>query len=252
MKIRVATWNLNTWVNRKNGILNDTLWKWADKHLNADIVIFTEAATPPPHPVTSNGWSIIHRPGGFPGRSNWGTIIGGRNLRVERITHVGKGKKYELDKFFPGSFTAADVWIDDEHFATVIGLYLPYRKDKNKDFIGHPVQDLDTMTEDFVQLQRDRKSNLIIAGDLNDEYYSLPSAFEQLGRSKKEIVDLFESEEIRTFEQEWDRSGKYKMDYLFMNKELARKVTFKKGGIKAFRSSLKISDHAPLLAEITI
>ena len=31
-----------------------------------------------------------------------------------------------------------------------------------------------------------------------------------------------------------------------------QKVTFKKGGIKAFRSSLKISDHAPLLAEVTI
>jgi hypothetical protein len=31
-----------------------------------------------------------------------------------------------------------------------------------------------------------------------------------------------------------------------------QKVTLKKGGIKAFRSSLKISDHAPLLAEVTI
>jgi hypothetical protein len=31
-----------------------------------------------------------------------------------------------------------------------------------------------------------------------------------------------------------------------------QKVTFKKGGIRALRSSLKINDHAPLLAEITI
>lgn len=154
--------------------------------------------------------------------------------------------------FYNLKFKFADVWLADEHFATVIGLYLPYRKDRNKDFIGHPKQDLDTMAEDFVQLQKDRKSNLIIAGDLNDEYYFLPSIFKGLGRSKKAIVDLFDSEKIDTFQQEWDKSGKYKMDYLFMNKELAQKVTSKKGGIKAFRSSLKISDHAPLLAEITI
>ena len=108
------------------------------------------------------------------------------------------------------------------------------------------------MAEDFVQLQKDRKSNLIIAGDLNDEYYFLPPAFERLGRGKNALVDIFESETIDTFQQEWDKSGKYKMDYLFMNKELAQKVTLKKGGIKAFRSSLKISDHAPLLVEITI
>jgi len=31
-----------------------------------------------------------------------------------------------------------------------------------------------------------------------------------------------------------------------------QKVTFKKGRIKDFRSSLKFSNHAPLLAEITI
>lgn len=250
--MRIATWNLNTWVNRKNGILNDTHWQWAEKHLNADLVIFTEAATPPPYFVARSGWSIVHRPRGFPGRSNWGTIIGGRNLRVERITHVGKGKQYELDKFFPGSFTAADVWFGGEHFATVIGLYLPYRKDKNKDFIGHPTEDLDTMAEDFVQLQKDRKSNLIIAGDLNDEYYSRPSTIEGLARGKNALVDVFESEKIYTFQQEWNKDGQYKMDYLYMNKELAQKVTFKKGGIKAFRSSLKISDHAPLLAEITL
>jgi len=73
-----------------------------------------------------------------------------------------------------------------------------------------------------------------------------------LGRGKNSIVDVFESEEIDTFQQEWDKSGKYKMDYLFMNRELAQKVSIKKSGIKAFRSSLKISDHAPLLAEITI
>ncbi len=62
-------------------------------------------------------------------------------MRVEHLTHVGK-KKYEIDAKFPGSLTAADVWVNDEYFACVVGMYLPYRKDANKDFIGHPTADL--------------------------------------------------------------------------------------------------------------
>jgi hypothetical protein len=35
--MRIATWNLNTWINRKNGIDNSTLWNWADDNLAADL-----------------------------------------------------------------------------------------------------------------------------------------------------------------------------------------------------------------------
>jgi exonuclease III len=100
--MRIATWNLNTWINRKEGISNDQLWHWAEDNLGADIVIFTEAATPPPASIAQHGWTAVHRRGGIPNRSGWGTVIAARNMRIEHVTHVGKNNKYEMDTFFHG------------------------------------------------------------------------------------------------------------------------------------------------------
>jgi exonuclease III len=242
--MRIATWNLNTWINRKNGIDNSTLWNWADDNLAADLVIFTEAATPPPPVVRARGWNVVHRPGGFPNRSSWGTLIAGRNLRVEHLTHVGK-KKYELDTKFPGSLTAADVWVDDEYFACVVGIYLPYRKDANKDFIGHPTLDLIEIKKDFKNIFTHCDGQLIVAGDLNDMHSCIPEPLGKLG-----LVDPFEDYEHVTFRQDWDHDGTYRMDYIYLSPELADRITAFSGGIDDFPDSLNVSDHAPLLLEL--
>jgi exonuclease III len=243
--MRIATWNLNTWINRKNGIDNSTLWNWADDNLAADLVIFTEAATPPPPSVRAQGWNVVHRPGGFPNRSSWGTLIAGRNLRVEHLTHVGK-KKYELDTKFPGSLTAADVWVDDEYFACVVGMYLPYRKDANKDFIGHPTSDLVELKDDFKNLLDHCDGRLIVAGDLNDIHYrQIPKPLNKLG-----LVDPFKNYDHVTFRQDWDQEGIFLMDYIYMASELADCITSFSGGIDDFPDSMNVSDHAPLLIEL--
>jgi exonuclease III len=243
--MRIATWNLNTWINRKNGIDNSTLWNWADDNLAADLVIFTEAATPPPPSVRAQGWNVVHRPGGFPNRSSWGTLIAGRNLRVEHLTHVSK-KKYELDTKFPGSLTAADVWVDDEYFACVVGMYLPYRKDANKDFIGHPTSDLVELKDDFKNLLDHCAGQLIVAGDLNDMHYrQIPKPLNKLG-----LVDPFKDYDHATFRQDWDHEGIFLMDYLYLSSELADRITAFSGGIDDFPDSLNVSDHAPLLLEL--
>jgi len=118
--LRIATWNLNTWINRdKKRISNNQLWDWIQQQTAAGLMILTEAATPPPAAATTS-WSTVHRPGGFPRVSRWGALIAGRGLRVERITHFGD---YERGAHFPGSLTAADVWRRDEIIATVVGLY---------------------------------------------------------------------------------------------------------------------------------
>lgn len=248
--MRIATWNLNTWINHKNGVTNEKLWQWAEDNLAADIVIFTEAATPPPNSIATNGWSAIHRPGGIPNRSGWGTVIAGRNLRVEHITHVGKNKKYELDRLYPGSFTAADVWEGDEYFATIIGLYLPYRKDASKNFIGHPEGDLENLSMDFVQMYLARSSNLIIAGDLNTEYDEIPNALEGPMNGDLRLVDPFENEDLITYKQDWNDDGVFKMDYIYLSKDLAKRVKSKLGGIRDFPTAFGVSDHAPLLLEL--
>jgi len=245
--MRIATWNLNTWINRKNGIDNSTLWNWADDNLAADLVIFTEAATPPPPSVRAQGWNVVHRPGGFPNRSSWGTLIAGRNLRVEHLTHVGK-KKHELDTKFPGSLTAADVWVDDEYFACVVGMYLPYRKDANKDFIGHPTSDLVELKDDFKNLLDHCDGQLIVAGDLNDMHYrQIPKPLNKLG-----LVDPFKNYDHVTFRQDWDQEGIFLMDYIYLASELADRITAFSGGIDDFPDSMNVSDHAPLLIEMNV
>jgi hypothetical protein len=40
------------------------------------------------------------------------------------------------------------------------------------------------------------------------------------------------------------------MDYLYLSKSLAQKVTERRGGINDFPTALALSDHAPLLLEI--
>ena len=248
--MRIATWNLNTWINRKDGISNDQLWQWAEDNLGADIVIFTEAATPPPASIAQHGWTAVHRLGGIPNRSGWGTVIAARNLRIEHVTHVGKDRKYELDTFFPGSLTAADVFVENDYFATVIGLYLPFRKNAEKIFIGDPARDLEAMNMDFVQLHLDRGANLIVAGDLNADYEEMPESLAELWSGKDELVDPFDGIEMDTYKQSWNDDGFFKMDYIYMSKQLAKKVASKKCGQKDFPTAFDISDHAPLLVEL--
>jgi exonuclease III len=247
--IRVATWNLNTWINRsKKNISNSQLWRWADDNLSADLVVFTEAATPPPSSSTA-GWSVVHRPGGFPNVSGWGTVVAGRNLRVERITNFGD---YDLDVDFPGSLTAADVWREDHLVATIVGLYLPYRKNRARDFVGHPTQDLHRLNRDFSQIFAHGKGPFIIAGDLNDEHHTIPAPLSSLGANGTRLVDPFAGTSPRTFEQDWLSRRQFTLDYLYLSESLAGRVVRTLGGISDFPTAFTMSDHAPLMVEVAI
>jgi exonuclease III len=166
-------------------------------------------------------------------------------MRVEHLTHVGK-KKYELDTKFPGSLTAADVWVNDEYFACVVGMYLPYRKNANKDFIGHPTSDLAELKDDFKNLLDHCDGRLIVAGDLNDIHYrQIPKPLNKLG-----LVDPFKNYDHVTFRQDWDQEGIFLMDYIYVASELADRITAFSGGIDDFPDSMNVSDHAPLLLEL--
>lgn len=256
MRIRIATWNLNTWLNRRDkGITNSQLWQWADTHLGADVVVFTEAQTPPPRDVIDGQWTTAHRPEGFPGVSKWGTVIAARtssHVRVERITAVGSEKQHVLDARFPGTFTAADLYVGDECIATVIGLHLRYRKDKQGTFISHPEDDLDQLKEDFVQVFKNRQRPLIIAGDFNYDMEEQPSVLKKLGKNEFKLVDAFEQDPQATFEQDWEDRHWFRMDYMFLSKMLHDKVIDRSGGLKDFPSALEVSDHAPLIVDLDI
>jgi len=241
--VRIATWNLNTWINRKNGISNDELWEWADDHLRADVVIFTEAATPPPKSVVDAGWSVVHRPGGFPNRSSWGTLIAARDMRVELLTQTST--KHQLDSAFPGSLTAATVWDGTKPVMCVVGLYLPYRKDAKKNFVGHPTSDLASMTDDFEALLDQFGSSIIVAGDLNYPYERVPKPLDRLG-----FVDPFRDVQPITYRQDWDHDGLYTMDYIYITEDLMADLDKAVGGMDDFPSAFDVSDHAPLVVDL--
>lgn len=241
--MRIATWNLNTWINRKNGVSNDELWKWADENLEADIVVFTEAATPPPKSVFADGWSVAHRPGGFPNRSNWGTLVAARDMRVELLTQTSAN--HRLDCAFPGSLTAATVWDGTELVMCIVGLYLPYRKDAKKDFIGHPTSDLVSMKGDFEALRDEFGSSIIVAGDLNVPYTRVPGPLDGLG-----FVDPFSGVRPITYRQDWDHDGLYTIDYIYLTKGLLQKLDGAVGGIDDFPTAFDVSDHAPLVVDL--
>jgi len=243
--MRIATWNLNTWINRKNGITNDQLWAWADENLAADVVVFTEAATPAPQSVLSSGWSVVHRPGGFPNRSNWGTLIASRHLRIDLLTSVGGS--HRLDTAFPGSLTAATLSNGTNPPLCIVGLYLPYRKNASKEFVGHPTSDLVALKDDFAALVEEFGSNMIVAGDLNFPYDGVPQPLTRMG-----FVDPFHEAEPVTFRQDWNDDGLFTMDYIYLSENLRRRATRIEGGIDRFPTAFDVSDHAPLLIELDL
>lgn len=256
MKIKIATWNLNTWLNRRDkGISNTDLWQWAEANLSADVVVFTEAETPPPRAIINGQWSTAHRPEGFPGVSKWGTVIAARtssHVRVERITSVGSNSPHELDCRFPGTFTAADLYFKKQCIATIIGLHLRYRKNKKGTFMGHPEDDLDDLEKDFEAVLKDRQKPLIVTGDFNFDIEEFPEVFEKLGQGDFSLVDAFEHQPEATFEQDWGERHWFRLDYMFLSKMLNKNVVYLQGGIPEFPTALDVSDHAPLLIELDV
>ena len=255
MTLTIATLNLNTWINKaKKNIRNEQIWQWAFDNIPSDVYVFTEAQTPPPASVTRLGWLVAHRPGGFPGVSGWGTIIAvrpGSGLQLEYLTTIEGRAPYVLDTAFPGSLTAANLLQGDRVIATVVGLYLPYRKDAQKQFIGHPSSDLAMLRPDFEAILSRYETPLIVAGDLNYEYSDVPAALDSLGNRHTRLVDPFQKQNPLTFEQDWKPHRRFKLDYIYLSRDLAKHVVAQRGGYEDFPTALQISDHAPLQVTIS-
>jgi len=249
VKIKIATQNIDWQAERLDGATNADWLRWAEPELGADLMILPEARVRPPKAFTDAGWNVVFRPGGFPGTSGWCTVIASRGISIKRITHVGPNDSHELDTHFPGSLIAADSWIDGRYFATIIGLHLRYRKNAGK-IIADPLRDLHSMLPDFEAILADRQAPLIIAGDLNVPMYDLPQGFQRLATGDLALTDPFAQLNPVTFQQREGERSQSKMDYLYLSKSLARKVTERRGGITDFPGALALSDHAPLLLAI--
>ena len=249
MRLRIATWNLNTWINRRDQRSTDDCWRWADENLKAHLLILTEAPVKPPT-YSGDRWSFAVRPGGFPKRGNWGTLIAGDKMEIRHLTSIGIDREIELDTRFPGSLTAADTYVSGRHFATVVGLYLPYRKDGNRDFVGHPAADLRELGPDLAAIGRRMDSPMVVAGDLNTEYPTVPGTLRGITRRRHRLVDPFVRHHLTTFRQDWHPHREFRMDYVYVSKSLAKRITAVSGGFQDHPDAVDWSDHAPLVVEI--
>lgn len=254
MKLTILLfWNLNTWRNRARGITNEHLWNWALEHCSADIHVFTEAATPPPERYSEEWW-FVYRSDGFRRRKSWGTVIALRKstgLELKHLTRAGEESSYRLDTHFPGSLTAADVIKGDKYILRLVGMYLPYRKDKARNFVSRPSSDLVQMRDDFDALAT-AEVPLVIGGDLNEEYSTIPTIFETLGRGNKRMVDPFAGHQLITFQQDWGNRKRFCLDYLYLSQDLAENIVDKRGGLDDFPTAFTMSDHAPLSVTVEL
>jgi len=249
-KLKVITFNLNTWQNRKK-ISNEIILDWVMMTLSPDIMILTEAAIPVTKSLIDAGWSVVHREGGVPGRSGWGTVIAVRNpLNIQHITTAGIRAAHRLDTNFPGHLTAADITLGDKYIATAVGLHLRYRynkNDKSRKWIDTTENDLAKMKPDFQHLYNGGERRLIVAGDFNFEFLTMPFALCDLN-----LVDPFSTLYPHTFQQFGANSQPAKLDYIIVDRHLGNKIVERKGGFKDFPTSRSVSDHAPLSVTIDL
>jgi len=243
MKLKLIVNNLDWRARMDLGVSNEDWVAWA-KSLGANLMILPEAAGP--EAFVAAGMKVVFSPA--PKGSGWGTaIVVDAGVEIRRITHV-KNKEYVLDKHFPGTVVAADVFIEGKLFATIIGLHIKFRKTGGK-ITSDPARDLLTILPDIQAIHEERNAPLIIGGDFNFPMSDVPYCFKETAPGGIELVDPFAQLNPKTFRQRHGREL-WRLDHLYLSTDLASKVTARRGGIGDFPDAFSRSDHAPLLLEI--
>jgi len=233
--MKIATWNTNAWQRSK--ATEPKVWALLE-HLKIDLAILTEARLPLPKVAADSGWRCVGEP--MPGKSGWGTAVVVRgDLILEEVLEV---KEHKLEKKY-GSVTVADLLDRDATvLCTIIGLYIPFRKNHSQQFIESPERDLRAMHKDFECLTRSRE-HILFAGDLNQ----LPSP---RGLETFNLRDPWWADQYSVTTYEKPNREQQRLDYIFLTDALYRHVTGKQGGWADFPDARSISDHAPLVLEL--
>ena len=126
--ITVATWNMKQAVAPKKPL--PELWDWIETAINPDVIVLTEARIP--KEGLPEGWKAIWTPGGIGPRRTWGTIIAARNIDIRPTVfprNPYNDEEYRAPQ--PGSLHTADIIIDKDVWATIVGAYGYMSESKN-------------------------------------------------------------------------------------------------------------------------
>ena len=248
--ITVATWNMKQAVAPKKPL--PELWDWIENSISPDVIVLTEARVP--KEGLPKGWQAIWTPGGIGPRRTWGTIIAARKLDLRPAEFPRNPENdEEYDSPHPGSLHTADIIIDKEVWATIVGAYAYMPQDKNgwDALLG--------ITSECVDLLDSGNSRVILAGDFNlwpDDL--VPIIEENLG-----LIDVIGSTEglpelegavggsrIWTHKNgNSPNAARQELDFIFITEELSDEVAAVGGGIYDFPDAWEMSDHAPVVVD---
>ena len=248
--ITVATWNMKQAVAPKKPLLE--LWDWIEKSINPDVIVLTEARVP--KEGLPEGWQAIWTPGGIGPRRTWGTIVAARNVDIQPALFTRNPENdEEYESPYPGTLHTADIIIDKEVWATIVGAYAFMPESKN----GWDA--LFGITNECVDLLDSGNDRVILAGDFNlwpDDL--VPIVEENLGLVDvmRSVGDLPELDGAVGGARIWTHkngnspnAARQELDFIFVTEELSDEVTAVSGGIYDFPDAWDMSDHAPVVVE---
>ena len=248
--ITVATWNMKQAVAPKKPL--PELWDWIENSISPDVIVLTEARVP--KEGLPEGWQAIWTPGGIGPRRTWGTIIAARNIDIrpaEFTRNPDNDEDYKSPQ--PGTLHTADIIIDKEVWATIVGAYgfMPESKNGWDALLG-----IANECADLILSGNDR---VILAGDFNLwPDHLVPIIEENLGLVDvmSFVEDLPELEGAVGGSRIWTHkngnspnAARQELDFIFVSEELSDEVTAVGGGIFDFPDSWDVSDHAPVVVD---
>ena len=248
--ITVATWNMKQAVAPKKPL--PELWDWIENSISPDVIVLTEARVP--KEGLPEGWQAIWTPGGIGPRRTWGTIIAARNVDIrpaEFTRNPDNDEDYKSPQ--PGTLHTADIIIDKEVWATIVGAYgyMPESKNGWDALLG-----IANECADLILSGNDR---VILAGDFNLwPDHLVPIIEENLGLVDvmSFVEDLPELEGAVGGSRIWTHkngnspnAARQELDFIFVSEELSDEVTAVGGGIFDFPDSWDVSDHAPVVVD---
>jgi exonuclease III len=248
--ITVATWNMKQAVAPKQPL--PVLWEWIEDVINPDVIVLTEARVP--KEGLPEGWQAIWTPGGIGPRRTWGTIIAARNIDIRPAVFPRNPENdAEYKSPHPGTLHTADIIIDKEVWATIVGAYgfMPESKNGWNALLG--------IAHECADLLDSGNHRVILAGDFNlwpddlvpviEEHFGL---IDLMGSAEglPELEGAVGGSRIWTHKNgNSPNAAKQELDFIFVSEELSDEVSTIGGGINEFPDSWDMSDHAPVVVD---
>ncbi len=228
--MKIISWNLSCF--RKQGA-----FEYALKHLNADVYFFQECQHPLTYLTRAAHKELIGKYIWEPTENGWGncTLSIGEPVQIIDVETKFKGR------VLVGKLRSRDI--------VLVNLHVPVTD-------GWSRYNLKSMFEEIMPLQKD--DSAIVAGDLNFGVYSDKNGKTEhrdwlqklLGQNKLvSCFHKFHEKEKQTFRAS-RKAAECMLDYIFATMDLETRV--KACDVLKDESIVAMSDHNPVLAEITL